>query len=270
MHDAKKHADAMTKAAGFLRKMQFFEGGVEGRVVQKADLRYGGMGYGSDPTQPDLSNSQFALESLRAAGVPEDDPAFQRALVYLRRTQNRKENETEGEPASRGAEDGKVIVHAADGGATYRPFDSKAGNFERPDGKLEARSYGSMTYALLKCYLYAGLKADDPRVRDAAKWIREHYTWEENPGFSDPKGAQQGLFYYYATGARTLAMLDAAGPEGAGAWGKPVDWKGDLARKLLAIQKPDGSWENGNDRWMEAVPEVATAFALKALSQTAR
>ena len=33
------------------------------------DIYYGGIGYGSDPTQPDLSNTQFALESLRAAGV---------------------------------------------------------------------------------------------------------------------------------------------------------------------------------------------------------
>ena len=268
LHGKEKHAAVLQKAVAFLRKMQFCEEGAPDRVVDRKDLRYGGMGYGSDPTQPDLSNSQFALESLRAAGVPESDPAFQRALVYLQRTQNRKENETEGEATSKTEKDGKVIVRASDGGAAYRPFDSKAGNFERPDGKLEARSYGSMTYALLKCYVYAGLGAEDPRVKDAVKWIRANYTWEQNPGFADAKGAQQGLYYYYATAARALALLgpDAAG---AGADGKPRDWKGDLAAKLASLQKPDGSFENPNDRWMEGLPEVASAFALKALAVAA-
>jgi squalene-hopene/tetraprenyl-beta-curcumene cyclase len=251
---------------GFL--LLLLVGGLGG-VVQRADLRYGGMGYGSDPTQPDLSNSQFAIESLRAAGVPESDPAFQRALVFLRRSQNRKENETGDEPTQRAGEDGKILVRASDGGANYRPFDSKAGAVARPDGKLETRSYGSMTYALLKCYVYAGVKRDDPALQDAVKWIREHYTWEENPGFPEAALAQQGLFYYYATAAKALEML-GEGAAGAGPDGKPRDWKGDLAARLLGIQKPDGSWVNPNDRWMEGLPEVSTAFALKALGAAAR
>jgi squalene-hopene/tetraprenyl-beta-curcumene cyclase len=264
LHGSEADRAAVAKAAGFLRRMQFAEEGGEGRVVDRKDLRYGGVGYGSDPTQPDLSNTQFALESLRAAGVPESDPAFQRALVFLRRSQNRKENETEGESKEWKDKDGKVLVRASDGGAGYRPFDSKAGAFERPDGRLEVRSYGSMTYALLKCYVYAGLKPSDPEVKDAQKWIRDHYTWEENPGFPDPKLAQQGLFYYYATAARTLEMLgeDAAGP------GR--DWRADLAGKLLSLQKPGGEWTNPNDRWMEGLPEIATAFALKALARTVK
>jgi len=268
LHGEERHAAAIGKAVGFLRRMQFCEEGGADRVVERRDLRYGGMGYGSDPTQPDLSNTQFALESLRAAGVPESDPAFQRALTYLQRTQNRKENETEGEPTSKPEKDGKVLVRASDGGATYRPFDSKAGNFERPDGKLEARSYGSMTYALLKCYVYAGLGPDDPRVKDAVKWIRANYSWERNPGFPDAAGAQQGLYYYFATAARALSLL-GDGAAGAGADGKARDWRADLGARLLALQKPDGSFENPNDRWMEGLPEVATAFALKALAAAA-
>jgi len=255
---------ALSKAAGFLRRMQFCEEGGEGRTVDRKDLRYGGVGYGSDPTQPDLSNTQFALESLRAAGVPESDPAFQRALVFLRRTQNRKENETEGEAKEAKDKDGKTLVRSGDGGAAYRPFDSKAGNVARPDGKLEVRSYGSMTYALLKCYVYAGLKPTDPAVKDAQKWIQANYTWEENPGFPDPNLAQQGLYYYYATAARTLEMLgDAAAGEGR-------EWRADLAAKLLSLQKPGGEWLNANDRWMEGLPEVSTAFALKALARTVK
>ncbi len=269
LHGKEGDREAVDRALGFLRKMQFWEEGGEGRVVAKDDLRYGGMGYGSDPTKPDLSNTQFALDSLRAAGVPESDPAFQRALAFLRRVQNRKENETGGEKAEWTGKDGKVYVRSSDGGAGYAPFDSKAGGFARPDGKLEVRSYGSMTYALLKCYVFAGLKPADPAVSDAVKWIRANYTWEENPGFPDPKLGQQGLYYYFATAARALALLgeDAAGP---GPDGKPRDWRADLAARLLALQKPDGSWVNLNDRWMEGLPEVSTAFALKALGPTVR
>lgn len=269
LHGSEADRAAVEKARVYLKRMQFCEEGGEGRTVDRKDQRYGGVGYGSDPTQPDLSNTQFALESLRAAGVPETDPAFQRALVFLRRSQNRKENETEGEAKEWKDKDGKVLVRSSDGGAGYRPFDSKAGTFARPDGKNEVRSYGSMTYALLKCYLYAGLKSSDPAVADAVKWIRANYTWEENPGFPDPELAQQGLFYYYATAALALELIgdDAAGKD---AEGKARDWRADLASKLLSLQKPDGGWVNPNDRWMEGLPEISTAFALKALARTAK
>jgi squalene-hopene/tetraprenyl-beta-curcumene cyclase len=261
--------EAAARGVAFLRRMQFCEEGGEGRKTDRGDLNYGGIGYGSDPTKPDLSNTQFALDSLRAAGVPESDPAFQRALVFLRRVQNRKENETEGEKTEVTDKEGKARVRSSDGGAGYQPFESKAGAVPRPDGKLEVRSYGSMTYALLKCYLYAGLKASDPAVADAAKWIGANYTWEENPGFSDPKLAQQGLYYYFATAARALdALGDDAVPKGPDA--KARDWRGDLAAKILSLQRPDGSWVNPNGRWEEGLPEVSTAFALKALSKTVR
>lgn len=269
LHGKDRHREAVDRALGYLRRMQFCEDGGEGRVVDRKDLRYGGMGYGSDPSQPDLSNTQFALESLKAAGVPESDPAYQRALLFLQRTQNRKENETEGEPTEKAGEKGKVLVRSADGGAGYRPFDSKAGTFERPDGKLAVRSYGSMTYALLKCYLYAGAGPSDPRVQDAAAWIRRNYTWEENPGFTEPRLGKQGYFYYLATASRALDLL---GPDAAGTGkdGKARDWRSDLAAKLLSLQGADGSWTNEVDRWMEGLPEIATAFALKALAPTVR
>jgi squalene-hopene/tetraprenyl-beta-curcumene cyclase len=259
---------AVARAVAFLRTLQFHEEAPESRKAAKGDSRHGGIGYGSDPTQPDLSNTQFALESLRAAGVPASDPAVQRAVVFLQRTQNRKENETADEPREwKDPAGGAPLVRSNDGGANYRPGDSKAGVVARPDGKKELRSYGSMTYALVKCYLFAGIGADDPRVKDAAAWIRRHYTWEENPGFADAAGGQMGLYYYYATAARTLAML-GEGAAGNDAGGKPRDWRGDLAGKLLSVQKADGSFANASDRWMEGLPEIATAFALKALAET--
>jgi len=84
---------AIKPAQDFLRKLQFSEeadpslGGSEAaRTVTKADPFYGGIGYGRHG-RPDLSNLGFMLEGLHDSGVASDDPAFQRALVFLSRVQ---------------------------------------------------------------------------------------------------------------------------------------------------------------------------------------
>ena len=73
-----------------------------------------------------------------------------------------------------------------------------------------------MTYAGLKSMIYAGLDRNDPRVKAALTYITQHYTLDENPGLG-----QQGLYYYYHTFAKTMAVL-----------GEPtlVDAKGVVAR----------------------------------------
>ena len=60
-----------------------------------------------------------------------------------------------------------------------------------------------MTYAGLKSMIYAGLAKEDPRVKAALTYITQHYTLDENPGLG-----QQGLYYYYHTFAKTMAVLD--------------------------------------------------------------
>ena len=52
-----------------------------------ADPAYGGAGYGKK-NRPDLSNTSFLVEALRSVGTGADDPAIQRALVFVSRTQN--------------------------------------------------------------------------------------------------------------------------------------------------------------------------------------
>jgi squalene-hopene/tetraprenyl-beta-curcumene cyclase len=103
------------------------------------------------------------------------------------------------------------------------------------------------------------LKKDDQRVVAALDWLSNHYTLEENPG----QGAQ-GLYYYYhmmakgltAAGVNELSVKD----------GKKVNWRPELAAKLLALQKPDGSWASENGRWMEKDPNLVTAYTLLALN----
>ena len=52
---------------------------------------YGGAGYGKHQ-RPDLSNTQTMLDALRDAGVPPEDEAFQRAVAFITRAQNRSES----------------------------------------------------------------------------------------------------------------------------------------------------------------------------------
>lgn len=248
------------KAVGFLELTQLDEG--EGYSSEE-DNYYGGFGYGS-AERPDLSNSQFAIEALHAAGVPTDREAYTKAVEFLRRCQNLKE--TGPIPVTR--PDGKVAVPGDDGGAQYRPGDSKAGDETNPDGTVVPRSYGSMTYALLKSYLFAGLDPKDAKVQAAIGWIQKNFTLDVNPGFTTGKGAEyQGLYYYYVTLGRALeAYGQDTITDGAG---KSRAWKRELADTVLALQTTDGFWINQRSaRWMEGNKVLTTAYALLALDTT--
>lgn len=247
----------LARARDFLRTLQVDEG--EG--VSEGDRFYGGIGYNSHE-RPDLSNLHLALEALHATGTPADDPAYRKALKFLERCQNRSESNDVEVVA-----DGKTIVSGSDGGGTYLPGDSKAGFLELPDGRRVPRSYGSMSYALLKGYLFAGLSRDDPRVQALWKWLTENYTLDVNPGFEasdDPRASYQGLFYYFLTMARGLTLYGQATLTDSA--GKTHDWRAELVERLVAMQRPDGSWVNDNsERWFEGNPELATAYAMQVL-----
>lgn len=236
--------DAILKNAGkFLRGEQFDEAD----QLDKSDAKYGGAGYGGD-SRPDLSNTHFFIEALRSTGSGADDPAVQKALIFVSRCQN-LESEYNTFPEAAKINDGGFYYSVAAGGGSAAGRD--------PEGGL--RSYASMTYAGLKSMVYAGLTKDDPRVKAAHTWIQKHYDLESNPGMGTA-----GLYYYYHTFAKAL---DALGDkEVVDADGKSHDWRAELLASLSAKQKPDGSFVNANDRWMEGDANLATGFALLALS----
>jgi squalene-hopene/tetraprenyl-beta-curcumene cyclase len=89
-------------------------------------------------------------------------------------------------------------------------------------------------------------------------WLKSNYTLEENPAL----GAQ-GLFYYYHTMAKALSVYGAELLERPD--GKNINWREQLALKLINLQRPDGSWANENGRWFEKDPALVTAYALIAL-----
>lgn len=252
---------AIQKAVVFLTMTQLDED--EGYSSEQ-DPYYGGFGYGSSE-KPDLSNTQMALQALHEAEVPTGESAYSKAVQFLEKCQNRPESGID----SVVKRDGTVIVAGTDGGAVYRPGDSKAGSDEVGDGKRVMRSYGSMTYALLKSYLFAGLDPADPRIQEAVTWISENYTLEVNPGFQkNLRGAEyQGLFYYYLTLARALNAYGAEQLEDGA--GRTHDWKQELREMLFSLQDEDGSWTNvRSTRWMEGNPVLTTSYALLALTET--
>ena len=257
--DDAKTADAREKMKKFILSLQRLE---DERIK-------GGFGYNTAKSA-DLSNAQYAVEALRTAGVSEDDPAMKRLLVFLERTQNRSENANNKD--AKYELEGKKIVPGNDGSAGYEPGVSKAGMHRLPDGTYVPRGYGSMTYALLKCYVLVGLKADDPRVKATLAWLGDNYTWEENPGFQDiaketnrPEAPYWGLLYYYMTAAKALRLVDAdmlETPDGK------RDWRVDLAAAIIKRQSADGSWKNDKaDRWQENDPLIGTGYALIALQE---
>jgi squalene-hopene/tetraprenyl-beta-curcumene cyclase len=236
-------------ASKFLRKLQWDEG----ENKKPEDDYYGGAGYDSK-SRPDLSNTQFYLEALVAAGVPKDDPAFKKAAVFVSRCQNLKGEHNDQKWAG-AINDGSFIYSAAEGGQT------KTQDKPNDDGGLPG--YGSMTYAGIKSLIYCGVSKDDPRIKKAFEWIRKNYTLDANPGMPEAR-AHWGLYYYYHTMAKCLDTLGLDEFEDAA--GKKHDWRADLTATLAKRQQDDGSWRNDNGHWMEADPNIVTGYALMALS----
>ena len=227
-----EYASIIEKAQGFLKSLQ---------VTDEESVYYGGIGYGSRETVHDLSNLNLAIQALKESGS-DDQEVWDKAIKFLERTQNRSESNDQSWAGN-------------DGGFIYSPDgESKAGT----DAAGSPRSYASMTYAGLLSFIYANVDKDDERVQAAVEWIKQHFTTEENYGV----GAQ-GLYYNYHTMAKALRLYGE--PILMDAKGISHDWYRELAEKLIEVQKPDGSWANEESRWMEALPVLATSYAVLSL-----
>jgi squalene-hopene/tetraprenyl-beta-curcumene cyclase len=242
-----------------------FVAGQQATNMAKPELN-GGFGYGPVGTSPkrqhpDLDNTLVALEALAeykkarpaaelAAGK---DLNWQAAIDFVSRCQNLPSHNHEAwasdDPANKG-------------GFVYYPGSSNAGEQKLPDGKIALRSYGTISYAGLLSFIYADLQKDDPRVTAAVDWLGRNYSNDENPGLG-----RQGLFYYYHLAVRGLG---AAGVEQlTRADGTKIDWRSDLAHKVVAAQNADGSWVNDAARWMETDPVLVTSYCVMALESLA-
>ncbi|MGD7654706.1 MAG: prenyltransferase/squalene oxidase repeat-containing protein [Verrucomicrobiales bacterium] len=230
-----------------------------GQTKETDNANDGGIGYGSDNTHTDLSNTYLALEALAASeqvvqdGKYGDQPQldWQAAITFISRCQNLEE--TNDQEFASNDEKNK-------GGFIYSPFASKAGEEQSADGRTALRSYGSMSYAGLLSMVYAKVSPTDPRVVAVKEWLANNFTLAENPGM----GAQ-GLYYYYQLMAKGLTAANVTELQLAD--GKKIDWRNQLADKILATQRENGSWINENGRWMESNPVLVTSYTVLALEQ---
>jgi len=244
----------LRKARRFLVSLQR-DFGVKGKTDDVFD---GGIGYGSRYEHSDMANTAAALEALhhtrylvadqKLADSP--DLNWGAAVAFLQNCQNLPGTNAQpwvsNDPKDRG-------------GFIYYPGQSMAGGeTNKTTGRVALRSYGSISYAGLLSYIYADLKPDDPRVVAVFDWLRRNYTLAENPGMGP-----QGLYYYYHTMTKALSahgdqQLDL--PDG-----RAIDWRKELALRLINLQQRDGSWSNDNGRWWEQDPALVTSYAVLSL-----
>lgn len=234
---------------------QQFDMGEKGKLDSALD---GGIGYGNRYPHSDLNNTLSALEALyyskefdtdkNLAGAK--DLNWSAAIRFIQSCQNlpgyNKEPWVSGDVANKG-------------GFIYFPGHSMAGaETNATTGKVALRSYGSISYAGLLSYIYADLKRDDPRVVAVLDWLAQNFTIEENPGMGE-----QGYYYYLhlmtkGLSASTLNQLEMRN-------GKKIDWRREVAMRLINLQKNDGSWANENGRWWEKDPALVTSYSVISL-----
>ncbi|HZO85236.1 MAG TPA: prenyltransferase/squalene oxidase repeat-containing protein [Verrucomicrobiae bacterium] len=243
-----------------IRKARAYLVGLQGK---SDDVFDGGIGYGSKYQHSDMGNTLQALEALyhsrhlalKDVASPEPDLNWQAAIKFLQNCQNLPGVNTQSWVSSDPKDKG---------GFVYYPGHSMAGGVtNQQTGRVALRSYGSISYGGLLSYIYAQMKHDDPRVVAVFNWLKQNYTLEENPAM----GAQ-GLYYYYHTMAKALSLYGVDQLELAD--GRKIDWRKDLAMRLINLQQKDGSWLNDNGRWWERDPALVTAYGVLTLEIISR
>lgn len=224
--------------------------------VHSDSVTDGGVGYGDHGPYSDMNNTFTALQALYyskylVVDKPRDggkDLNWGAAIHFIQSCQNlpayNKQSWVSTDPKD-------------EGGFVYLPGQSKAPSYTNAQGRVALRSYGSISYAGLLSYIYASLGREDPRVQSAYDWLCNNYTVDENPGLG-----QQGLYYYLHLMTKALTVY---GVDRLPATGKAVDWRREIAMKLINLQKADGSWANSNGRWWEHDPALVTSYSLMSL-----
>lgn len=216
--------------------------------VNKDSWYYGGFGYGWG-YRPDLSNSQFALLALDAAGLPKDHPLWTKAQVFLHRCQNIEFPITLNIEGSEYTVQPYNLYGGYDGGFIYYPGASLAGG---------QKSYGSMTGAGIWGLLLSGVPKTDPRTVAAINWVKNHYTWDTNPGLG-----WTWPYYYYLSMSKALTMYGESIIDGH-------DWYSELYDKIVGMQIDAGSdrgyWSTTAENYD---PDLTTAYAILSLQTRA-
>ena len=235
------------------------------------DLPYGGWGYWlGPPAKPppeappemllssNLSSTLYALGALALGEVDLDEPAYEKALVFVERCQNYSDDPVLAEP------------RFDDGSFFFTPSNevqnkAMAAGKDRL-GRVRYRGYGSMTADGLRALIRLGLPRYHPRVKAAAAWLSKHLTFDRASGPYPPiRQVQRDSVYYYYVWTTAHALVVLGRPKVMTVRGE-VEWAPALAAAVLARQREDGSWANPHTDMREDDPLVATPFAMAALA----
>ena len=256
--DNPKFRPLILKARAYIARSQI-DLGEAGELDNPHD---GGVGYNSKHDHSDMNNTLMAIEAMRMSELAlrrpdqpdhrlESDLNWKALEHFLSSCQNLPEY-SDNPNISR--------LHEDRGGFIYYPGESKAGEVvDETTRRVSLRSYGSISYAGMMSLTYARIGRNDERVKAVIEWLNRNYTLDENPGMGS-----EGLYYYYHLMAKALharSVKQLKGPKGM-----PIDWRAQLADKLISLQRPDGSWQNPTKRWMEGDANLTTAYVLMALA----
>lgn len=191
----------------------------EGELLTNSDWTYGGWGYNENsPSWSDLSNTQWSLMGLDAAGLSTTDNTWSKAETYITRSQNWQATNP-------------VYDVTNDGGFTYQPPSISCcwGG-----GGDTSQSYGAMTAAGVWSLRLTGVDTTDQRVQAGLNWLRDHYVPIEtvqNPGIGNTY-----LYYYLLSFAKSLIMTEIP----AGSWQETAS--NDITNYIVSEQNDDGHW----------------------------
>lgn len=248
----KEHEPILRKARAYLVSSQ----SDFGEKSKNDDVMDGGIGYGSRYPNSDMNNTLVALEALHySKHLVKDNPAnadlnWAAAIEFLKNCQQVPANKQSW-----------VSADAKDrGGFVYFPGNSMAGGVTNTaTGKVALRSYGSVSYAGMLSFTYADMKKDDPRLTAVFDWLQKNYAIDENPGMGP-----QGYYYYLHLMTKALTLHNVNELELKD--GRKINWRREVAMKLINLQKPDGSWLNDQTaRWWEKETALVTAYSVIAL-----
>ena len=147
----------------------------------EGNLFHGGFAY-AHKLLPDLTTTQWVLEALyvsdyldrdslgsAAGAVLKADRAYACAVNFVSRCQQH------GPRASQTAD---KKLRTPSGWFADQPAELA----ENETREKSPRGIGFLTYAGIKCLVYANVPSSDPRFQEAMTWVGAHYTANQNPG----------------------------------------------------------------------------------------
>ena len=226
---------------------------------------HGGWGFGitERPTFSsfvDLSHTRRVLQALREADLLPSETR-KRALRFLAVLQNHPSATPptfsptlpllgdDSPPFDGGFHASPNVAYANKGRSARHPR----------SGASYFRSYATATADGILALLAAGAPPNDPKVRSAARWLRDNEGWNLPSGIPaehHEPWAESMRYYHLAVRAEAYASLNEPGP-----------WRQNLVNFLSAKQRTDGSFLNPEGKLMkEDDPILTTTYAVLALA----